>query len=74
MFAWTIISKLESMEGFTISPGNTISCLAFADEIIFLADDADKAKRLFNAFEAFLAFRGMALSADKCAAFAIHKR
>lgn len=66
-----IIEKLESMGGYAITPEQSISCLAFADDMILLAKDVVTANAMFAELESFLYFKGMALSIDKCAAFEI---
>ncbi|XP_024875560.1 uncharacterized protein LOC112468100 [Temnothorax curvispinosus] len=43
-----IIDRLERMEGFQVKEGLSISCLAFADDIILIADTREAASRLMD--------------------------
>lgn len=59
------------MQGFTLDEGLNISCLAFADDLILLADTKDKAEIYLHSLERFLNDRGMAIEPSKCATFEI---
>lgn len=59
------------MQGFTLEGGLNISCLAFADDLIVLADTKDKAESLLHSLESFLNDRWMAIEPNKCATFEI---
>ncbi|XP_071652959.1 uncharacterized protein [Temnothorax longispinosus] len=66
-----IIDRLERMEGFQVKEGLSISCLAFADDIILIADTREAASRLMDKLVGSLTRWGMALSIGKFVAFSI---
>jgi hypothetical protein len=66
-----LIEQLEDMKGVTIDNTNSLSALAFADDLILLATTKDKAKQLLHHTENYLHGLGMKLAADKCASFEI---
>lgn len=68
-----IITKLESMGGLSIMDNHTISCLAFADDLVLLANDRDEASEKVAELSGFLKTRGMSLAPDKCITFGIKR-
>ena len=60
------------LKGFHIDEKNTISSLAFADDLL-LADTHEKAQTLLTHTENYLESLGMRIAANKCASFEIRK-
>jgi hypothetical protein len=65
-----LLIKLESMEGYLVG-GQTVSSLAFADDLILLARREEQAITMLSVVEQYLEGLGMKLSAPKCAAVTI---
>ena len=61
--------ELEEIKGFTIDDSHSISSLAFADDIILVADDPAKAQQLLTHSEHYFWSLGMNVAANKCASF-----
>lgn len=66
-----VIRDLENMDGFSLDNKQNVSCLAFADDIILLADTAERARTLLAHLEDFLIERHMAIAPSKCTTFEI---
>jgi hypothetical protein len=66
-----LLYQLESQTGFSIDENNNISCLAFADDLLLLADDVPKAQLLLSTTEQYFNQLGMKIAAHKCASFRI---
>jgi hypothetical protein len=67
-----LILELEEMKGFQVKEGCTIATLAFADDIILLAPNEEKAKALLQKTEQYLADLNMKISTPKCSTFQIN--
>lgn len=65
-----LLEQLVGFGGFAIE-SNTISSLAFADDLILVADNHTKAQELIKLMEIYLQNLGMSMSAGKCASFQI---
>jgi hypothetical protein len=66
-----LLLALESQPGFTINEDLAVSSLAFADDLVLLAESPDQAGRQLLAVEEYFSGLGMSISATKCAAFHI---
>lgn len=66
-----LLNKLESLGGVTLADGSQLACLAFADDLILLADNRERARELLETVEEFLDGLGMKISAPKSVAFEI---
>ena len=66
-----LIEQLETLQGYHIDASNTISTLAFADDILLLADNRDKAHKLLHHTETYLKQLGMQIAPTKCTSFEI---
>lgn len=66
-----LLRLLESREGYRLSEDNSISCLAFADDLLLVASSEDVAQRQLEDVERFFSGLGMSLSAPKCCTFQI---
>jgi hypothetical protein len=66
-----LIIKLESQKGLGINNECNVSSLAFADDMILLAQDVPKARRLLEITEGYLQNLGMRIAAPTCATFKI---
>jgi hypothetical protein len=64
-----LLNQLESQPGFTIDDNNNISSLAFADDLLLLADDTTKAQHLLSITQQFFKDLGMKIAANKSASF-----
>ena len=62
-----LLEQLEALKGYTIDTTHTISSLAFADDVILVADHLEKAQELLTHTELHFKSLGMALAAQKCA-------
>jgi len=68
-----LLLKLEEEPGYCITPSCKVSSLAFADDLLLLANDTDQIANLINGTESYLADLGMQLAPEKCIAFQIVK-
>lgn len=66
-----MLQALEGQPGYKIQNETSVSVLAFADDIILLADSAPQASNLLRNAEGYLKGLGMRISAAKCATFRI---
>jgi hypothetical protein len=66
-----LLEQLEELKGYTINDTQTISTLAFADDIILLADNQEKAQQLLHHTEEYLRSLGMLIAPSKCTALRI---
>jgi hypothetical protein len=66
-----LLEQLEDLRGYTINNSHSISSLAFADDIILLADDRDTAQNLLTHTETYLQNLGMEIAPNKCVPFQI---
>jgi hypothetical protein len=66
-----LILQMECQQGFRINNECKIASLAFADDIILLAQDVPEARKLLEMTEGYLEKLNMKISAPKCAAFQI---
>jgi hypothetical protein len=66
-----LLEQLENLRGYTIDDSHSISSLAFADDIILLADDRDTAQNLLTHTETYLQNLGMEIAPNKCISFQI---
>jgi hypothetical protein len=61
-----LLEQLEELRGFTINKTQSISSVAFADDLILIADDMKKAQLLLTTTEKYLCNMGMKIVANKC--------
>ncbi|KAG5868427.1 hypothetical protein JTB14_029043 [Gonioctena quinquepunctata] len=66
-----LLLALESQPGYKIDDLTNVSSLAFADDILLLAQDVEQARRQLRVTEAYLEGLGMKLSANKCRTFRV---
>jgi hypothetical protein len=66
-----LLEQLEELKGYIINDSQTISTLAFADDIILLADNQQKAQQLLYHTEEYLRNLGMQIAPSKCTALSI---
>jgi len=66
-----LIEQLEKLQGYHIDASNTISTLAFADNILLLADNRERAQQLLHHTESYLKQLGMQIAPTKCTSFEI---
>ena len=66
-----LLDQLEEMKGYEINASQSISALAFADDLILISDRKGKAQNLLNHTESYLNALGMRIAAEKCASFEI---
>jgi hypothetical protein len=66
-----LVEQLEAKQGFKLDENHSISCLAFADDLILLADNDVKARQLPGLTESYFSQLGMKIAAEKCASFKI---
>jgi len=59
--------QLEELGGYTIDKTHTISCLAFADNLILVADNHDKDQELLTHREFYIKSLAITMAAHKCA-------
>ena len=64
-----LLEQLEKLKGYKINDSHSISSLAFADDIILVADDPKKARQLLTHSEHYFRCLGMSIEAHKCASF-----
>jgi len=67
-----LLQNLQRMSGYRVAD-ETISVLAFADDIFLVARTASEADTLLKAAEAYLTGLGMKISVGKCACFQVKK-
>jgi len=67
----TLLEQLEEMKGYVIDESHSLSALAFADDLILLANAKATAQNLLHHTEAYLNSLGMRIAAEKCASFEI---
>jgi len=60
------LSELEELGGYTIEKTHTISCLAFADNLILVADNHDKDQEPLTHREFYIKSLGITMAAHKC--------
>lgn len=63
-----LLEELEAMPGYEIGE-ESISCLAFADDLFLFAPDVAKAQALLDHTVEYLGALGMGISANKSSAF-----
>jgi hypothetical protein len=68
-----LLLKLEKEPGYRITPTCEISSLAFADDLLLLANDIDQITKLINITKSYLVDLGMKLAPEKCIVFQIVK-
>lgn len=68
-----LLQTLENKSGYKINPDINISTLAFADDMLLLANTAEQASELLDTTETYLKGLGMSLSVGKCTTFQIKK-
>jgi hypothetical protein len=61
-----LLEQLEELRGYTINETQSISLLAFADDLILVADAMEKAQLLLTATEKYLYNMGMKIASNKC--------
>ena len=66
-----LLLALEAQPGFSINEDSAVSSLAFADDLVLLAETPEQARHQLLTAEAYLGGLGMSISASKCAAFQI---
>jgi hypothetical protein len=66
-----LLEQLEAQHGYTIDATHSISCLAFADDLLLLADSPESATRLLRHTDHYFRQLHMNIAADKCAKFQI---
>jgi hypothetical protein len=66
-----LLEQLEAKQGFKIDENNSISCLAFGDDLILIADEDINARKLLRLTESYFEKLGMRIAAEKCASFRI---
>lgn len=66
-----LLLKLEQKSGFKINNNNCLACLAFADDLILLANNIEEANTQLEILINFLNEINMNISIDKCATFQI---
>jgi hypothetical protein len=66
-----LLDQLEQQKGYTIDERHSISCLAFADDLLLIADSQPKAQHLLDLTEAYFAKLDMKIAVKKCASFQI---
>ena len=59
------------MKGYVIDESDSLSALAFADDLILMVTSKTKAQTLLHHTEAYLNSLGMRIAAEKCAPFEI---
>jgi hypothetical protein len=66
-----LLEKLEQLRGYSIEGAHAITTLAFADDLILVADDHHTAQDLLAFTERYFEQLGMTIAAQKCASFQI---
>jgi hypothetical protein len=66
-----LFKQLEALQGYKIDNNRHVSFLAFADDLIILANSEEKAQQMLCHTELYLKKLGMSIPADKCTAFKI---
>ena len=66
-----LLETLEQLGGYSIKGAHTMTALAFADDLILVADDHHTAQKLLVLTERYFIQLGMTISAQKCASFQI---
>jgi len=66
-----LLVQLEQTKGFKIDESQSISALAFADDLILLATTKKTAINLLHFTETYLTNLGMSIAAAKCTSFEI---
>jgi len=61
-----LLEQLEELRGYTIDENQSISSLAFADDLILVADNPEKSQCLPNYTEHYLNSMVMTIAANKC--------
>ena len=61
-----LLDQLEEMRGYKINESQSISSLAFADDLILVADNMEKAQLLLTTTEKYLENMGMKIASKKC--------
>jgi hypothetical protein len=66
-----LLKQLEELKGYTINESHTISSLAFADDIILLADNQHKAQQILFHTAKYRRNLGMLIAPSKCTTLSI---
>ena len=66
-----LLEQQEALQGYTIDGNHHIMSLAFADDLILLAENQDMAQNLLSHTALNLQKIGMTIAADKCAEFRV---
>ena len=66
-----LLEQQEALQGYTIDGNHHIMLLAFADDLILLAENQDMAQNLLSHTALNLQKIGMTIAADKCAEFRV---
>jgi hypothetical protein len=66
-----LLDQLEDLRGYAIDSTHSISSVAFADDMLLLADDQDSAQNLLTHTEVYLQNLGMTIAPSKCVSFQI---
>jgi hypothetical protein len=69
-----LLEQLEELRGYAIDDNQTISSLAFADDLILVADTMDKAQHLLSTTQSYLKNLGMKIAPTKCASFQVQTK
>ncbi|CAB3388376.1 Hypothetical predicted protein [Cloeon dipterum] len=65
-----LLIRLESMKGYNLG-GQSISSLAFADDLLLIGEDKNKATALLEETVRYLGKLGLGIAPDKCFAFQV---
>jgi hypothetical protein len=66
-----LLEEIEEAKGYLIDESHSLSALAFADDLILLANAKCTAQNFLNHTEAYLNSLGIRIAAEKCASFEI---
>jgi hypothetical protein len=69
-----LLETLEQLGGYSIDGAHTITALAFADDLILVADDHNTAQDLLTLTERYFKQLGMTIAAQKYSSFQIETR
>jgi len=61
-----LLEQLEELRGYVIDDNQSVSTLAFADDLILIADNMEKAQLLLTTTEEYLNNLGMKIAVNKC--------
>ncbi|CAH2020299.1 unnamed protein product [Acanthoscelides obtectus] len=68
-----LLVKLETRPGYRIDTETQISSLAFADDLLLVAQTVPHAKDQLSSTEAYLSSLGMKIAANKCRTFRVNR-